>query len=218
MSNVLLDHDPVLFSHRLAAIARMSAQQLVAELRRCYIAHFGQVCRGVHWLSSSLQFLQLIAVCVTGPTLAHIFEVLCSNHKHFSGGMPDLFMWRVLAPKEPVALPAVVPFQQGTVDVIDISFSQDSAEAVAATATVFATATSSFLLPTAPPPDGLTDIKDIQLIPGALYQCKCVEVKGPRDRLSDKQRAWIQLLVDGGMDTDVCYVKESSAVARSKTA
>jgi hypothetical protein len=47
---------------------------------------------------------------------------------------------------------------------------------------------------------------------------RCVEVKGPRDRLCDKQRAWVGVLTDAGVDTDVCYVKETpAAAARSRT-
>eukprot|EP01119_Soliformovum_irregulare_P025846 TRINITY_DN9672_c0_g1_i1.p1 TRINITY_DN9672_c0_g1~~TRINITY_DN9672_c0_g1_i1.p1 ORF type:complete len:756 (-),score=205.73 TRINITY_DN9672_c0_g1_i1:194-2461(-) len=37
---------------------------------------------------------------------------------------------------------------------------------------------------------------------------KLSEVKGPRDRLSNKQRAWITQLVSFGVQIDVCYVKE----------
>ena len=33
-----------------------------------------------------------------------------------------------------------------------------------------------------------------------------VEVKGPGDRLSDKQLAWIDLLVRNGVEVEVCYV------------
>lgn len=35
-----------------------------------------------------------------------------------------------------------------------------------------------------------------------------VEVKGPRDRLSDKQRAWIEQLLHAGFQVEVCHVVE----------
>ncbi len=44
---------------------------------------------------------------------------------------------------------------------------------------------------------------------GVRYEARFVEVKGPRDRLSDKQRAWLAMLSDAGLDVDVCYVKET---------
>lgn len=40
-------------------------------------------------------------------------------------------------------------------------------------------------------------------------EAKLVEVKGPRDRLSEQQRAWILTLMDCGIDTEVCNVSPS---------
>lgn len=40
------------------------------------------------------------------------------------------------------------------------------------------------------------------------YECKLVEVKGPRDRLFDKQRAWLQVLSNSGLKVEVCRVVE----------
>ena len=37
-------------------------------------------------------------------------------------------------------------------------------------------------------------------------EAKLVEVKGPRDRLSEQQRAWILVLMDCGFNTEVCPV------------
>ncbi|KAL6898075.1 hypothetical protein ACP4OV_006671 [Aristida adscensionis] len=37
-------------------------------------------------------------------------------------------------------------------------------------------------------------------------EAKLVEVKGPRDQLSEQQRAWIHVLVDFGFDVEVCKV------------
>ncbi|XP_034951589.1 fanconi-associated nuclease 1-like [Chelonus insularis] len=38
-------------------------------------------------------------------------------------------------------------------------------------------------------------------------KCKIVEVKGPGDTLSIKQKLWIKHLLEFGVDTEVCYVK-----------
>ena len=38
-------------------------------------------------------------------------------------------------------------------------------------------------------------------------EAKLVEVKGPRDRLSEQQRAWLLLLLDYGFTIEVCKVK-----------
>ena len=37
-------------------------------------------------------------------------------------------------------------------------------------------------------------------------EAKLVEVKGPRDQLSEQQRAWILVLMDLGFDVEVCKV------------
>lgn len=41
---------------------------------------------------------------------------------------------------------------------------------------------------------------------GGGGEAKLVEVKGPRDRLSEQQRAWMLLLMDCGFDAEVCKV------------
>lgn len=181
----------------LTTIARMDDRALIAAVRKSYVANYGKSCRGVSW-SSPLQLLQLIAVCASGATLAHIFDALCRNHKHFSGGLPDLLLWRVLAPCEHSLPSSALP--PSTVEVVDVSCSQDSTECASVPHR-----DSSDVAPTACD----DEIPDIPLVPGARYEAMCVEVKGPRDRLSDKQRAWIQILTDAGLPVDVCYVKES---------
>ena len=44
---------------------------------------------------------------------------------------------------------------------------------------------------------------------GSIVQAKLVEVKGPRDRLSDKQNAWLNIFASAGADVEVCYIEES---------
>jgi hypothetical protein len=41
-----------------------------------------------------------------------------------------------------------------------------------------------------------------------IETAKLVEVKGPRDKLSDKQRIWIDILVRAGADVEVLWVRE----------
>ena len=35
------------------------------------------------------------------------------------------------------------------------------------------------------------------------------EVKGPRDKLSDKQRLWIDIILSGGGRVEVCHISEN---------
>ncbi|CAH9131498.1 unnamed protein product [Cuscuta epithymum] len=41
-------------------------------------------------------------------------------------------------------------------------------------------------------------------------QAKLVEVKGPRDRLSEQQRAWLLFLTDCGLNVEVCKVSQAA--------
>lgn len=40
-------------------------------------------------------------------------------------------------------------------------------------------------------------------------EAKLVEVKGPRDRLSEQQRAWLLFLMDCGFSVEVCKVSHA---------
>jgi hypothetical protein len=45
---------------------------------------------------------------------------------------------------------------------------------------------------------------------------KCVEVKGPRDRLSHQQRFWLAAMARGELAVEVCKVREPAATSRSR--
>ncbi|KAJ2849620.1 hypothetical protein GGI22_005505 [Coemansia erecta] len=45
---------------------------------------------------------------------------------------------------------------------------------------------------------------------------KFVEVKGPKDRLSDSQRDWIDILLKSGIDVEVCLVREGGGDERAE--
>ena len=42
---------------------------------------------------------------------------------------------------------------------------------------------------------------------GANRRCIFVEVKGPGDKLSDKQIVWLDWFGENGIECEVCYVK-----------
>lgn len=110
--------------------------------------HHGEMARGVDWERHTMQQLITIASCCGGRCLEAVCKLLAQDHAGWTGGMPDLLLWRQ------------VPF------------------------------------PT----------------------CRLVEVKGPRDRLSDQQRAWMRALHGEGVDVEVCKVLEPEKVATRKKA
>lgn len=52
---------------------------------------------------------------------------------------------------------------------------------------------------------------DLLLWNPARLKAKLVEVKGPRDRLSEQQRAWAHALTQGGLEVEVLKVVEPKA-------
>ena len=173
------------------------------------------------WLPTTLLPLQ---VCLGGPALAHLCDALCWNHKHFTGGLPDLLLWRVIAPPSPAtgrvrepqqcgdgpaepASPGDAPGGDGEIARADALLGLGAGHGGKEDGSWDGSGDGDG--------DGMGGrvggdaTLDLPLIPHALYQARFVEVKGPRDRLSDRQRAWLALLNDAGIDTDVCFVKET---------
>lgn len=187
-----LDHGAEFYAAResalqrvLARLASTSAAELVAWVGVAFEEHQGQSCCGVSWGAFSVGLLQLAAVAVGGPGLASICDALCWNHKHFHGGLPDLFLWRVLVPAQALLSAS--------------SSSRDGAESRVPRDEQSRPAEGSLQ----------RDVRGwLRLVRGARYEARFVEVKGPRDHLSDRQRAWLRVLSFGGVPTDLCRVEE----------
>eukprot|EP00897_Mesotaenium_endlicherianum_P008066 jgi/Mesen1/7288/ME000373S06360 len=69
----------------------MAPQLLGASWRE----HRGTWCAGVNWERFSLEQLQTIAACIGGPSLAAVCRLLAQDYAGWSGGMPDLLLWRI---------------------------------------------------------------------------------------------------------------------------
>ncbi|KAJ8902989.1 hypothetical protein NDN08_006306 [Rhodosorus marinus] len=125
-----------LIDTRLDVLVGMSRDNLEQETRDVWGREQGVRCRGLTWKDSQVHLPEM-ARCIGGKALAAMFRLLCVDYSYWSGGMPDLFLWR----------------------------SEDSV-------------------------------------------AKFVEVKGPRDSLMERQRAWIHELMSCGADVEVCKVVE----------
>ncbi|EFJ07647.1 hypothetical protein SELMODRAFT_236265 [Selaginella moellendorffii] len=80
-----------LIESRLQAIRDGGARQLVAET---WEEHYGTSCSGVNWKKYSLEDLQTITVCIGGPGLSAICNLLAEDHSNWTAGMPDLLLWK----------------------------------------------------------------------------------------------------------------------------
>lgn len=84
-----IDH----FLHWLTHTA--SNEDLVKLLGIRYRRYYRRACRGLGW-GYPLRHLQLIALCLGGKGISAVLRTLSIDHKHFSGGLPDLLVVRVM--------------------------------------------------------------------------------------------------------------------------
>ena len=142
--------------------------------------------------------------------------------------MPDLLLWRVLAPATS-----------------DLHADERSASSATAPSVAHASTTgtpqplsdptvtleSSSVTESLSPPERTTDTRpqsrearaaaswpDLRLPPGSSVEVRLVEVKGPRDRLSEKQHVWLRILLAAGAEAAVCKVTEPPVQIASKRA
>jgi hypothetical protein len=211
--------------------------------------HKGTMVRGFDWRPnrhSPLALLQAVAVCVGGKALSGIFRALSVDYRHFSGGMPDLILFRAVR----CSVDALKSQHGGAggCEVEVVSAAEWMGESLAALADPLLRAEKRVHAShsmwskeedlrgpctndskhqktierheTSASTDcgagvvGDTgcgqDIGDEEIVVNPLwrYELRLVEVKGPSDRLSERQRAWIVVLRAAGVDCRVCRVLE----------
>ncbi|KAG0617281.1 hypothetical protein M758_5G178400 [Ceratodon purpureus] len=171
-----------------ARLEEIRQGQAVVLLAECWSKHYGTYCRGVNWEKYSLDTLQIIAACVGGSGLSALCRLLTQDHAGYSAGMPDLLLWRTY--REPSLL------RRSSSDInclrCDCGQEMDSLEPAKSAGPVEA--------------EGIVNVTKGCVLRG---EAKLVEVKGPRDRLSEQQRAWIASLLSAGLAVQVCKVLES---------
>eukprot|EP01138_Halocafeteria_seosinensis_P006560 gb/GECG01006706.1/.p1 GENE.gb/GECG01006706.1/~~gb/GECG01006706.1/.p1 ORF type:complete len:1399 (+),score=160.66 gb/GECG01006706.1/:1-4197(+) len=166
---------------RLQEILHMNDHQLASYLADSYTAHFGEICRDVNW-QYPLGFLQMLVCGLGARVVGKICYALSMNHKHLSSGLPDLLLWRI-------SLPGYDHRRCNLEEDDEVQMGNSG---------------NSEARPPYPSFPGL----EWAIPAGCGVQVKLVEVKGPRDRLSDKQNAWLQVLSSAGADVEVCYIRE----------
>eukprot|EP01094_Clydonella_sp_ATCC50884_P002502 TRINITY_DN11913_c0_g1_i1.p3 TRINITY_DN11913_c0_g1~~TRINITY_DN11913_c0_g1_i1.p3 ORF type:complete len:192 (+),score=29.86 TRINITY_DN11913_c0_g1_i1:960-1535(+) len=132
-------------------------RQLRDLVHASWCAHHGIRC-GVSWDSHDESMLCDIAQCFGGKSIAAIFKVMMQDPSTWTGGLPDLCLWRC-----------------------------DAADS-----------------------DGVQEWEGGKVTErehgGGGGDAMLVEVKGPRDRLSDKQRVWIHRLLEDGIRVELCRI------------
>ncbi len=140
---------------------------------------------------------QATAACLGGGVLAAAFRALAVDYRHYSAGLPDLLLLRAWRPpRDAGAAWEVAPAE---------SWLGPLAEHLAEPP-----APVDDLRSAAPGESKGAGDTPLGLSEGWRFEARLVEVKGPNDRLSEKQRAWLAVLAAAGADCRLCQVNEPS--------
>lgn len=249
-----LDSPGVFYMHRYSAIrarlsqvASASGEWIVGEIGRVWRRHYGQVARGMRWDTYPLQLLQLIAVGIGGPSLACLCDAMAWDHKHTSGGMPDLLLWRVTLPVADNDA-AEVPIASSSAD--QAADTDGHLEGVAPHDVGSAHQQLNIADPHGPDLTSLPTWPARSTLDGAInginwhaegtngssssaapqlqrhsarivlphVRVRLVEVKGPRDTLSEKQHVWLRILGEAGVNAGLCKISEPVSAKASAAA
>ncbi|BBM97433.1 fanconi-associated nuclease 1 [Marchantia polymorpha subsp. ruderalis] len=181
-----------LIETRLAAIAVGNTESIVTQ---SWNKNFGTMCDGVNWERHSLAELLTIATCIGGSGLSHVCRLLAEDHAGWRGGMPDLLLWRTSANTSSDCSKC----SMCGCSVTDVSLKIKPIDSMNCEDLCLGE-------------EGCKNVtKDLVLSTrntALRGEAKLVEVKGPRDRLSEQQMAWIWILMNGGLSVEVCKVLE----------
>lgn len=80
----------------LKRIGEMSTSQLILAVQSQWEQRKGRLVIGVDWEGQSCHTLECVAACL-GPTgVVSVLKQMCKDYNHFSSGMPDLMLCRIL--------------------------------------------------------------------------------------------------------------------------
>ena len=165
------------------------------EVARQWWTHHGERCRGMQWRAWTVEQLQGMVRCMSSEAVASILGVMARDYHHWSGGLPDLFLYR--AGEEEERRKVARKLQMDDVIVIS-SDDEDGAARKGGGKTARAREKAQ---------EGGRREKQAAVKGRCDDRVRLVEVKGPRDRLSAQQLAWLHVLAPF-IPVEVCYVKE----------
>jgi hypothetical protein len=208
----------------LKELASCDEWQLSIWLARTYCRAFGYQIRCVNWKRYPLSLLQLLSVGLGGSTLAHACACYLSDAAHFSAGLPDLLLWRAsISATATTALSRAECTENSTIQHERLTLPRGGAPGALSLNVPLlpgaAAAEVSVPWPADIPlfcPPCIWELLPFSMEHVNIEVCLS-EVKGPRDSLSDKQKAWMSALAAGGATVHLCRVKEPTKVRARKT-
>ncbi|TYZ50757.1 hypothetical protein PybrP1_012185 [[Pythium] brassicae (nom. inval.)] len=199
-----------------ARLARLehewSIEQTVAAIGDTWRREYGKVSRFVSWPGESdlpLSFHQLVVLAIGRTSLARLMRYMLTSPEYHraQNGLPDLLLVRA-EPTVSADASALPVDERGCLDIYALCKMtcamnlNGKPQATAAAASASSDSETS---------DDQATLLDRLRLDAWTLQLKLVEVKGPRDRLSDKQQLWLQVLnEDVGVDASVTHVVEDA--------
>ncbi|CAH0517396.1 unnamed protein product [Peronospora belbahrii] len=213
-------------------IAQVKDQWTLAELLAAFLtrwnSEFGKVSRFVHWPSDdvvSLKFHLLTLAAIGRTELASLLRYMATSKEFHQAqnGLPDLLLLRIELSR-PDDDPSLLSRQWlidchnclnvhvfcGMNEQLNMNEKTHSSTALLEENGTYSDEKV----------DALLSVENIiQFVQEGIHiaRLKLVEVKGPRDRLSDKQLLWLQVLNEEiGLDASVLHVEEPEKNAKRK--
>ncbi|KAL3665099.1 hypothetical protein V7S43_009732 [Phytophthora oleae] len=219
-----------LIERRLAQVKdEWTMEELLVTFVTRWNSEFGKVTRFVHWPPDDLSSLQfhLLAIAAIGRTqLASLLRYMATSKEFHQAqnGLPDLLLlqFELSRPEgDPVPLSPQSPIDSnGYLNIYGFCGMDEelnmNEKTSSNTALLKEEGSEETISEAKPPVQPLQHVLDL-LKNSSYVQMKVVEVKGPRDRLSDKQLLWLEVLSEEiGLDASVMHVEEPEKHAKRK--
>ncbi|EGZ07022.1 hypothetical protein PHYSODRAFT_450696, partial [Phytophthora sojae] len=191
-----------------------SFEKLLTAFVTRWCSEYGKVTRFVGWPSDQVASLQyhLLAIAAIGrKQLASLLRYMATSKEYHQAqnGLPDLLLLRIELPRpddDPVPLSPEWPVDSH--DCLNVHAFCGLDEQLNMNEKVLSS------IPSLEDDEGKLIEEKLEVEP---LERVLVEVKGPRDRLSDKQLLWLQVLNEEvGFDASVMHVEEPEKHAKRK--
>ncbi|KAL4117137.1 hypothetical protein PRIC2_012585 [Phytophthora ramorum] len=229
-ANVFYESRRDLIERRIAQVrGEWPLEELLSAFVERWSSEYGKVSRFVGWPSdeaASLKFHLLAIAAIGRSELANLLRYMATSKEFHQAqnGLPDLLLLRIQLPSpEGELVPLSPEWTIDSHDCLNVHAFCGMDEELNMNEKVHSNAASLGGDSKEKVFEGKPDVRPLEhvlhLLEGGSYvaRLKLVEVKGPRDRLSDKQLLWLQVLSEEiGVDASVMHVEEPEKHAKRK--
>ena len=202
-------------SHITAHLHFLSTHSSLREyVSRQWWQHYGERCRGMNWRRWTVDQLQEVVDCMGVAAVVGVLDVLVRDYQHWTGGLPDLFLWRTDKELQEERKEVEGQLETGR-STVKRKLDMRDEEVIVISDDEQSDALCEKQKPSTRVEQRVKTESGCGSCDGATRGLLCpsrvklVEVKGPRDRLSAQQLAWLHVLAPF-VNVEVCYVRENA--------